>query len=147
MNRDSVRKQLEIDEGVVYEIYEDHLGYKTFGIGHLVRDLDLETNWPVGTEVSETRVKQAFEADLDVATRECAILYDTWETFPGEIQEILVNMLFNLGRPRLTKFKNMTKALVNHDWKQAAIEGRDSQWHRQVPNRAERLMVRMESVT
>ena len=27
MNREQVQKQLEIDEGVVYEIYKDHLGY------------------------------------------------------------------------------------------------------------------------
>jgi GH24 family phage-related lysozyme (muramidase) len=146
MNRDNVRKQLEIDEGVVYEIYEDHLGYKTFGIGHLVRDLDLEMNWPVGTEVSRDRVASAFEKDFDVAVRECAYLYDMWETFPDEIQEVLVNMLFNLGRPRLSKFKNFKKALDAHDWKQAGIEGRDSAWYRQVTNRAERLMVRVENV-
>ena len=146
MNRDNVRKQLEIDEGVVYEIYEDHLGYKTFGIGHLVRDLDLEMNWPVGTEVSRDRVASAFEKDFDVAVRECAYLYDMWETFPDEIQEVLVNMLFNLGRPRLSKFKNFKKALDAHDWKQAGLEGRDSAWYRQVTNRAERLMVRVENV-
>jgi len=146
MNRDNVRKQLEIDEGVVYEIYEDHLGYKTFGIGHLVKSLDLEMNWPVGTEVSRDRVASAFEKDFDVAVRECAYLYDMWETFPDEIQEVLVNMLFNLGRPRLSKFKNFKKALDAHDWKQAGIEGRDSAWYRQVTNRAERLMVRVENV-
>ena len=38
MDVDKLRKQLEIDEGVVHEIYLDHLGYATFGIGHLVRD-------------------------------------------------------------------------------------------------------------
>ena len=40
MNVDELRRQLEIDEGVVHEIYLDHLGYATFGIGHLVRDDD-----------------------------------------------------------------------------------------------------------
>ena len=78
MNRENVRKQLEIDEGVVYEIYEDHLGYATFGIGHLVKRLDLEHGWRVGTPVSEERVMQAFEADFNNAVRECAILYDMW---------------------------------------------------------------------
>ncbi len=42
MNREQVQKQLEIDEGVVYEIYRDHLGYPTFGIGHLIREEDPE---------------------------------------------------------------------------------------------------------
>tara|TARA_R110000772_G_scaffold46983_5_gene107389 strand:+ start:733 stop:1182 length:450 start_codon:yes stop_codon:yes gene_type:complete len=146
MNIDKVRRRLEIDEGVVYEIYEDHLGYATFGIGHLVRTSDPEYGWEVGTVVSEDRVKQVFESDLAVAVDECRILYDMWDNFPGEVQEILVNMLFNLGRPRLSKFKNMKKALDNRCWKLAATEGRDSLWYRQVGNRAERLMGRLEDV-
>ena len=32
------------------------------------------------------------------------------------------------------------------DWKNAAVEGRDSKWYRQVGNRAERLMTRLENV-
>ena len=146
MNIDKVRKRLEIDEGVVYEIYEDHLGYATFGIGHLVRTSDPEYGWEVGTIVSEDRVKQAFESDLAVAVDECRILYDMWDNFPEEVQEILVNMMFNLGRPRLSKFKNMKKALDSRRWALAAFEGRDSLWYRQVGNRAERLMGRLEDV-
>ena len=42
MNIDSLRDQLKIDEGAVYKIYNDHLGYPTFGIGHLTRDEDPE---------------------------------------------------------------------------------------------------------
>jgi len=146
MNIDKVRRRLEIDEGVVYEIYEDHLGYATFGIGHLVRTSDPEYGWEVGTVVAEDRVKQAFESDLAVAVDECRILYDMWDNFPEEVQEILVNMMFNLGRPRLSKFKNMKKALDSRRWALAANEGRDSLWYRQVGNRAERLMGRLEDV-
>ena len=147
MNIDRVRKQLEIDEGVVYEIYNDHLGYPTFGIGHLVRKTDPEYGLMVGDSVSKERVQEAFEADLSVACNECSILYYDWHKFPDEVQEILVNMMFNLGRPRLSKFKNMKKALDKRDWKLAAVEGRDSLRYRQVSNRAERLMTRMENVT
>ena len=42
MNRKGVFEQLKIDEGVVYEVYLDHLGYPTFGVGHLVVKGDLE---------------------------------------------------------------------------------------------------------
>ena len=42
MNLDQLRKELEVDEGCVYEVYLDHLGYPTFGIGHLVREDDPE---------------------------------------------------------------------------------------------------------
>lgn len=148
MDRQNVFEQLKIDEGVKYEIYADHLGYNTFGVGHLVTDEDPEWGEDLGTPVTEARVWECFEKDLDTAISECHALYGEGEfnDFPGEVQEILVNMMFNMGRTRLSKFKNFTKALLDHDWPQAAIEGRDSRWHKQVTNRAERLMVRMESV-
>ena len=148
MNFEKLRDQLIYDEGVVYEIYEDHLGYATFGIGHLVKETDPEYGQPVGTKVAYQRVMDCFREDCDVAVRECAILYgeDYFEDFPGEVQEILVNMMFNLGRPRLGKFKKMMAALKKEDWKEAAVEGRDSRWHKQVTKRAERLMSRLESV-
>ena len=146
MNREQVQKQLAVDEGIVNEIYLDHLGYATFGIGHLITDKDAEQGCDVGTPISEERVTEAFQADLDIAIGECKVLFDMWETYPGEVQEILVNMMFNLGRPRLSKFKNFKKAVDAGDWKTAGVEGRDSLWHRQVGNRAERLMVRIENV-
>ena len=146
MNREQVQKQLAVDEGIVNEIYLDHLGYATFGIGHLITDKDPEQGCDVGTPISEERVTEAFQADLDIAIGECKVLFDMWETYPGEVQEILVNMMFNLGRPRLSGFKNFKKAVDAGDWAKAGVEGRDSKWHKQVSNRAERLMVRMENV-
>ena len=147
MNRESVYEQLKIDEGVVYEIYLDHLGYKTFGVGHLVLESDPEHEYEVGEPVSVERVQECFDRDLEVAVDECVLLYGSdWDAFPGEVQEILVNMLFNMGRPRLGKFKKMNAALTVGNWSEAATEGRDSLWHRQVGNRAERLMTRLENV-
>ena len=147
MNRESVYKQLCIDEGVVYEIYEDHLGYPTFGVGHLVLESDPEHGQAVGTPVSEERVLECFEDDLDIAISECKVLYeDDWHSFPGEVQEVLVNMLFNLGRPRLAKFKNFNSKLIEGDYAGAAPEGLDSLWARQVGDRATRLMVKLEQV-
>ena len=147
MNREAVFEQLKIDEGVVYEIYLDHLNYPTFGVGHFIKESDGEYGAPVGTKVSPERVAEAFESDLNVAVYECAVLYgDGFHCWPDEVQQILVNMMFNLGRPRLSKFKNMYLHLQNEDWVNAAVEGRDSKWYRQVTNRAERLMVRLENV-
>jgi hypothetical protein len=54
--------------------------------------------------------------------------------------------MFNMGRTRLSGFKNFKKALDESDWSKAATEGRDSKWYRQVTNRAERLMSRLENV-
>jgi len=147
LDRESVFEQLKIDEGVVNEIYKDHLGYPTFGVGHLVLESDPEFGQDVGTPVSDERTKACFEKDLDTSISECVALYgDGFTDWPGVVQEVLVNMMFNMGRTRLGKFNNFRKALEAQDWKQAGIEGRDSRWHKQVTNRAERLMVRLESV-
>ena len=146
MDIEKLRKQLEIDEGIVHEIYLDHLGYPTFGIGHLVRDSDPEHGADVGTAINETRCIEVFNEDVETVIKDCKILYPDFDDLPEEVQQIVANMMFNMGRTRLSKFKNFTAALEDHDWKRAAVEGRDSRWHKQVTNRAERLMVKMESV-
>lgn len=149
MNREAVYEQLKIDEGVVYEIYNDHLGYPTFGVGHLILESDEEFGREVGTAVTEERVRECFTRDLEIAERECCTLYGegSFRAFPDEVQQILVNMMFNMGRPRLSKFKNFKAALEENNWKRAAAEGRDSLWYKQVRKRAERLMLRMENVS
>ena len=146
LDREAVFEQMKIDEGVVYEVYHDHLGLPTFGVGHLVLESDTEFGQPVGTPIDEDRVNDCFEKDLDTAISECAVLYEDFDNMPGEVQEVLVNMMFNMGRPRLSGFKNFKKALDEGDWAKAGTEGRDSKWYRQVTNRAERLMARLEAV-
>ena len=148
MNREEIFETLKIDEGVKYEIYADHLGYHTFGVGHLVINEDPEWGEPFGTPISEERVWECFEKDLDTAISECHALYteSVFDDFPEEVQQIVVNMMFNMGRTRLSKFKKFTGALIAGDWKEAAVEGRDSRWHKQVTNRAERLMKRLEAL-
>ena len=143
---DQLREQLIIDEGQVNEIYNDHLGYPTFGIGHLVIEGDPELGSPVGTPVSEERVKECFEKDVETVIEDCKKLHDGWDGYPQEVKQIIANMMFNMGRTRLSKFKNHNAALVCGDWKEAAVEGRDSRWYKQVTNRAERLMSRLENV-
>ena len=143
---DMLRKQLIIDEGQVNEIYNDHLGYATFGIGHLVIEGDPEHGLAVGTPVSEDRVLECFEKDVESVIEDCKKLHDGWDGYPQEVKQIVANMMFNMGLTRLSKFKKHNAALQSGDWKEAAIEGRDSRWYKQVTNRAERLMSRLEAV-
>mgnify|MGYP001286753789 FL=1 len=146
MNIEQLRKELEVDEGVKYEIYNDHLGYPTFGIGHLVRDTDPEAGAAIGTPVSEDRVIEAFNQDVETVLNDCTILYRDFNDLPEEAQLIIANMMFNLGRPRLSKFKGMKAGVDARDWKKAADEMIDSAWYRQVPNRAGRLVTRMKAL-
>ena len=146
MNLEKLRAQLEIDEGVKYEIYNDHLGYPTFGVGHQVLETDPEYNYSIGTSISESRVIEAFEQDCDNVLLDCTILYPDFYDLPEEAQQIIANMMFNLGRTRLSKFKGMKRGVDAKDWNAAADEMVDSRWYRQVTNRAERLVERMRNV-
>ena len=146
MNVGKLRADLELDEGVKHEIYLDHLGLPTFGIGHLVREEDPEYGWDVGEPVSDNRVAEAFESDIQITIDDCEKLYPDFYELPEEAQLIIANMCFNLGYPRLSKFKGMKAGVDARDWNAAADEMVDSRWYRQVTNRADRLVERMRAI-
>ena len=139
MNLEKLREQLAIDEGKVLEIYHDHLGYPTFGIGLLILESDKEFGEPLVTTISEER-------DVEAVLEDCEKLYKDFDELPEEAQQIIANMMFNMGLTRLSKFKKMKAEVDNRDWKEAAVQGRDSRWYNQVTNRAERLMKRLENI-
>ena len=146
MNKDKLRQELAEDEGCKYEIYLDHLGLPTFGIGHLVVEGDPEHGQPVGTAVDEERVRQVFSLDIASTLDECQVLYPDFDDLPEEAQLIIANMMFNMGRPRLSKFKGMKAGVDARDWNRAADEMVDSRWYDQVTNRAKRLVARMRAI-
>ena len=146
MDIDKLREEIAYDEGSVNEIYLDHLGLPTFGIGHLVIDSDPEHGQPVGTPVSEDRCNSAFDEDVKTVLNDCTILYDDFDDLPEEAQRIIANMMFNMGRPRLSKFKGLKRGVDARDWNSAADEMVDSNWYRQVTKRADRLVARMRAI-
>ena len=82
MDIEKLREQLKVDEGCVYELYNDHLGYATFGIGHLVTESDPEYGADIGTPVSDDRVIEAFEQDVKTVLSDCAVLYPDFDELP-----------------------------------------------------------------
>ena len=146
MNIEQLREELKIDEGVKYEVYLDHLGLPTCGIGHLIKDTDPEHGLPVGAEIPEERVNELFEEDLKVTVDECKLIYNDFDDLPEEAQHIIANMMFNMGRPRLSRFHKMKQAVDNRDWQEASAQMKDSRWYKQVTNRAERLCERMRNI-
>ena len=135
MNLNKLQQQIMFEEGVKYEIYNDHLGYKTFGVGHLVRATDPENEMAVGTKVSKMRVAECFEADLYVAINDMEKFTEGME-IDDNIKECVTEMVFQLGLPRLNKFKKFKQALLDGDIKTAQAEMKDSLWYRQTTNRA-----------
>ena len=142
MNIELCKEQIKRHEGEVLNIYEDSLGYKTLGVGHLCQPEDPEYDWAVGTSVSQEVVDMYYEDDFEKHYMEAIHVFgsqEDWDKLPEVIQRVLVNMCFNLGGSRLSKFRNMLKACRNHDWKTMAIEMEDSRWYRQVGRRSKEL--------
>jgi len=143
---DQLREELEADEGVKHEIYLDHLGLKTCGVGHLCRKSEPEYDMEVGTPISEERVAELFERDISWTLKDCHKLIPDLDMLPEPVRLIFSNMMFNLGMKNLGMFKRLLAAIEDRDWQKAAVEMADSKWARQVPNRAGRLIKRMEAL-
>ena len=150
MNIEDCKADIKRHEGEVLRIYEDSLGYKTLGIGHLCQPQDPEYTWEVGTPVTQEVVDLYFTDDFNKHYQEAAHIYGSIPSFnrlPTTIQHVLVNMCFNLGGTRLSKFKNMLKACKEGDWKQMAVEMEDSRWFNQVGGRSRELQMMVIGVS
>ena len=151
MNKEILKEQIKRHEGEVLEIYEDSLGYLTFGVGHLVKENDPEYGQPVGTPVSQERVDEVYEHDFEKHVEETIHVFESkggedFYALPEDIQHVLVNMTFNLGGTRFGKFNNMWKGVVACDWEKVVVEMEDSRWFKQVGRRSIELQEIVRSV-
>ena len=96
----------------------------------------------VGTKVSKMRVAECFEADLYVAINDME-KFTEGMVIDDNIKECVTEMVFQLGLPRLNKFKKFKQALLDGDIETAQAEMKDSLWYRQTTNRAERLIEKL----
>ncbi len=147
-----VYQEISEDEGKILHCYLCSENHKTVGIGHKVLPDDPEyalqtfnanDEAPAEQSITEKRCFELFEQDVQIAVGDCAVIYDTWDDLPQEMQHILVNMAFQLGQSGLSKFRNMNAAVAEQNWERVAAEMMDSRWAKQTPNRAERLQQRV----
>ena len=146
MDIDQLRKELELDEGCKHETYLCSQNVVTGGIGHMITEWDDEKYAEVGVEISDEQVKAWFDKDIETVLSDCELLYDDFDHLPEEAQLIIANMMFNLGYPRLKKFVKMKAAIDQRAWNEAANQVIDSNYYRQLPNRAGRLVKRLRSL-
>ena len=144
MNLIKLQDEIADDEGVKYETYHCSLGHLTGGIGHLITEWDEEFyDKPIGTRIAHEQINDWFTKDIAVTISDCKIIFDNFDNLPEEAQLVIANMCFQLGRPRLSKFKNFIAAVKDEDWQRAGDEMQDSRWYKQTTNRADRLIARI----
>ena len=147
MNLIKLQDEISNDEGVMYETYRCSLGHLTGGIGHLITEWDEDMySGPVGTKIPHEQVDKWFNMDITRTIEDCKIIFTTFDSLPQDAQLVIANMCFQLGRPRLCKFKKFIAAVNDENWMLAGEEMQDSRWYKQTTNRADRLIERIQLI-
>ena len=148
--------EIKQDEGWSPVPYIDPLGYGTVGYGTLLPLRNDEINQLVSLRVHGSpesiyplrpiEGEYLLVSRLDENVSELLQAKPEIQNYPKEVQEILYNMAYNLGAPKLLQFRKMFAALDRGDYETAAKEMINSRWYTQVGNRAKRLVNKMLAV-
>ena len=144
MNMERLLKSVKEHEGYRNKVYLDSLGKRTVGVGHLC----VEDFWEDDKEYEEKFLLTILEHDLKSAIKSAERLCSNCPALDDLAKETIIEMVFQLGKSGVSKFRNMWKAL-EHDppnYEQASIEMLDSRWAKQTPGRAKEMSDHMRSL-
>ena len=145
MNMDRLLESVKKHEGYRNKVYLDTLGKRTVGVGHLC----VEDFWEDDKEYDEKFLMEILQKDLQQAIRGARSLMEqhSCADIDEKAEEILIEMVFQLGKTGVSKFKNMWKALSELNYVGASYEMLDSRWAKQTPNRAKAMAKTMKEIT
>ena len=143
-------EELVKHEGLRLQVYQDTLGIDTIGIGRNLKDRGIskeeldELDIPTIDHVSEYGITEAdamllAENDVQIVEEELLRAHPCVEDLDAVRQLVLVDMAFNMGVPRLCKFKKMWNAIHEKKFDAASKEMLDSRWANQVKSRSVKL--------
>ena len=135
MNYEDVKNRIKKHEGFVAKVYLDSLGKATIGYGHLLTE---EDDFVEGVIYDKDIFEALFDKDFDKAKQGMEELVGTLDIAMAA-KGIIIEMVFQLGKTGVSKFKNMFAALNEYDYTRAAEEMLNSAWYRQTPSRCEEL--------
>ena len=143
MDMQRLLKSVRDHEGYRNKVYLDTLGKRTVGVGHLC----VEDFWEDDKEYDEEFLMEILEKDLENAISGAEELLKGCN-LPSLANEIVVEMVFQLGKTGVSKFYNFLAALKDNppQWLTASEEMLDSRWAKQTPNRAKRMSDIMASL-
>ena len=145
MNMDRLLESVMKHEGYRNKVYLDTLGKRTVGVGHLC----VEDFWEDDKEYDEKFLMTILEHDLQTAIKGAKELMEEHDCadIDEQAEEILIEMVFQLGKNGVSKFKNMWKALAEKNYIGASYEMLDSRWAKQTPNRAKAMAKTIKEIT
>ena len=132
---EDVKQRIKEHEGFRDTVYSDSLGFATIGYGHLVLPTD---NFVEGVTYPKEQLEVLFDKDFEIAFNSANELVEGLD-LNHIAKGVIIEMCFQLGKPRVMKFKKMWEALRNNDFEEAANQMIDSAWHKQTTSRCESL--------
>ena len=145
MDMDRLKDSVKQHEGYSNKVYLDTHGKRTVGVGHLC----VEDFWEDDKEYSEKFLLEILEKDLGqaiIGARELMMEHDCID-INEKAEEILIEMVFQLGKTGVSKFRKMWDALAEKNYIGASYEMLDSRWAKQTPNRAKSMAQIMKAIT
>ena len=138
----TLEERVKLHEGFVPKIYLDSLSKKTIGWGHLITPDD---HFKEGVEYSKEELEDVFQKDLKRAINEADDLIKI--KIANKAREVIIEMVYQLGKTGVSKFKNMWSALQESppNYFEAHVQMLDSRWYKQTPNRCGELSETMKS--
>ena len=135
--REQLLADLRRDEGFRGEPYADHLGHPTIGYGCLL---------PISQPEAETLLQGRADGILLQLDHDLRRVHGIeLSELPETAKRALGNMAYQLGIPRLRKFRRMFAAIRDGHWLAAEEEALDSRWAKQTPARAKRVAALLAS--
>lgn len=128
----NLKQMLRKHEGVKHYAYKCSAGRWTVGVG---RNIDERG----GIGLSDHEIDYMLENDIKRVQKELDNTFEFYGKLDPVRQDVMVDICFNLGMPRLLKFKRALEAMSLHLYDEAAKEFLDSRWARQVGKRSQRL--------
>ena len=125
-----VQEYVKKNEGLRLKPYLCTAGKWTIGYGH---NLEEGISEYVAEAILDEDIRTAIEDVLDIFSND----KDEFQLIlSGNRYIALVDMMFNLGKPRFLTFKRMIQAIKEKNWDKAANELLDSKYATQVGQRA-----------
>jgi GH24 family phage-related lysozyme (muramidase) len=138
---EDLKSRIKKHEGFLSKVYLDILGKATIGYGHLLTE---EDDFVEGVIYDKDILEALFEKDFNIAVQGAEELLKGYD-IALVAKEVIIEMVFQLGKTGVSKFKKMFEALKNNDYSRAAAEMLNSAWYRQTPSRCEELSNLMKS--
>ncbi len=141
MNRPALRTRLSAEEARRRKAYLDSLGILSIGVGHNCIDQPVPGVTKVGDEISEAKIDELLDRDLDEAANDLDTHLPWWRQLDDDRQNVMLDLCFNMGITVLLGFHhfltNMQAGIQDPIYYGTAADDLfHSHWHAQVGKRA-----------